>query len=275
MAPLSSDRKSADKPDLIVRSNKDGFDGDQPERRLPPTLEAGAESQYAYSYFNDALFRGELPDCQITYTRQANVLGHFYPDRYERSDGSICHEIAQNPHYLALRDDRESLSTLVHEMAHLWRHVFGPLNKRGGRGANGYHDLVWVGEMERIGLMPSDTGLPGGKKTGNRMSHYIIPGGPFDRACRELLGSGFRINWHDRIDLTGSHPRGRDDGDEGSQPELIKKDRIKITCPACGLNAWAKPSARLICGACTVQMRPAGANALPARKPVSGGNQNG
>ncbi len=229
---------------------------------MPPTLEAGAESQYAYSYFNETLFRGELPDCQITYTRKANVLGHFYPDRFERSDGKICHEVALNPHFLALRDDRESFSTLVHEMCHVWRHVLGPLNRRGGRGSNGYHDLVWSGMMESIGLMPSDTGLPGGKKTGNRMSHYIIPGGPFDVACRELLDAGFRINWHDRINLTAAHFGGGGDGD---QPEPQKKDRIKFTCGQCGLNAWAKPSAHLKCGTCSIPMLPAGTH-LP--KPI-------
>lgn len=76
----------------------------------------------------------------------------------------------------------------------------------------------------------------------------------------------------DRIDLTDAHLGGGDDGD---QPELQKKDRIKFTCPACGLNAWAKPSARLSYGTCNVPMRTSGANALPALNPVSGGNQDG
>jgi predicted RNA-binding Zn-ribbon protein involved in translation (DUF1610 family) len=33
--------------------------------------------------------------------------------------------------------------------------------------------------------------------------------------------------------------------------EVAKKaSKIKFTCPECGQNAWAKPDALLLCGAC-------------------------
>lgn len=211
--------------DLVVRSNS----GDGDAKRLPPTIEACAELQFAYSYFNEALFDGALPHSLLTYTRRRNVLGYFAPDRFERSNGELWAEVSLNAIYLALRDDRESLSTLVHEQVHVWRHYLGPVNRRGGRGARGYHDRVWADRMEQIGLMPSHTGRPGGDRTGHQMTHYIIEGGPFDRACTALLNAGFRINWH---------------------------DRIKFTCRVCGLNAWAKPSARLGCTDCAVPMLP-------------------
>ncbi len=47
--------------------------------------------------------------------------------------------------------------------------------------------------MERVGLMPSDTGEPGGRKVGQSMTHYIIAGGPFDMACDELLTGHFGV----------------------------------------------------------------------------------
>lgn len=244
----------------IVRSNS----GSDRVRRLPPTLEASAELQFAYSRMNDALFGGELPDCQITYTRQKNIAGHFWPDRFERAKGEFCHELALNPFFLAMRPDRDSLSTIVHESVHVWRHDFGPRNRRGGRGANGYHDLPWAEKMESVGLMPSDTGLPGGKKTGYRMSHIIIEGGPFDIACRALLATGFRINWHDRLCFQSAVAPRPDDDDDTPVPG--KKDRIKFTCRACKLNAWAKPSSRLTCTNCDLVMSPAGTS-LPMRRP--------
>lgn len=144
--PAISDGKASSRrvaADSIVRPNSEARDG----RGLPPTLEASAELQYAFSFFNDALYGSRLPDCQITYTRRKHVLGHFYPDRFQRSNGVLCHEIALNPLFLALRGDRDTLSTLVHEICHLWRHEFGPLNRRGGRGSNGYHDRAWADEM--------------------------------------------------------------------------------------------------------------------------------
>jgi hypothetical protein len=33
--------------------------------------------------------------------------------------------------------------------------------------------------MEEVGLIPSSTGAPGGKRTGQSMSHYIDPDGKF------------------------------------------------------------------------------------------------
>jgi hypothetical protein len=92
-------------------------------------------------------------------------------------DGCIGHEIAMNPAYFHL-GDTESFQTLVHEMAHLWRHLHGKRNRKGGHGAPGYHDAVWADRMEAMGLMPSDTGKPGGKRTGYHMGDYAIEGGP-------------------------------------------------------------------------------------------------
>lgn len=244
-APISDHSDST--LDVIVRSNSQEEQG----RSLPPSLAANAELQIAYSHFNKELFGGNLPDCVITYTRKKNVLGHFCPDRFQRIGGDLWPELALNPTYLALREDRQSLSTLVHEQVHVWRHYFGPLNRRGGRGSNGYHDLPWADEMERLGLMPSDTGLPGGKRTGHRMTHYIVDGGPFDRACRELIATGFLITWRDRLVFTGGNSGAGDDDLEPPQ----KKDRVKFTCRQCALNAWAKPSALLSCTICGVPMR--------------------
>ena len=92
--------------------------------------------------------------------------------------------------------------------------------------------------MEALGLMPSDTGAAGGKRTGQRMTHYIIPGGRFDTATRELLDSGFKLNWESS--RNAAHANG------------ISK--LKFTCPLCRQNAWAKPGARLLCGHCVVAM---------------------
>src|SRR3989442_2485661 len=33
-------------------------------------------------------------------------------------------------------------------------------------------------------------------------------------------------------------------------PQQRKPDRMKFTCPLCGQNAWAKPDAQVLCGAC-------------------------
>ena len=128
------------------------------------------------------------------------------------------------------RTDKEILSTLVHEMTHVYQHVFGKPSR------SGYHNSEWSDIMESIGLIASATGAPGGKRTGQRVSHYIAPGGAFDRACDNLLSNGFTLTW-----------QSRKSGDADGKP---KKDKVKYTCSGCGVNAWGKPGLHLICGEC-------------------------
>jgi hypothetical protein len=41
----------------------------------------------------------------------------------------------------------------------------------------------------------------------------------------------------------------RDGDDEGARRRKAAS-KTKSTCPACGLNAWAKPEVNLVCGDC-------------------------
>lgn len=244
----------------VVRPNSKVENDADPQRELVPALQACAELQFALNHFNNAFWAGQVPNPILTYTNKANCFGYFAPDKFERSDGLVVSAIALNSAYLAVRSDQQSFSTLLHEQVHAWRHYLGPPNRKGSKGKGGYHDTVWADEMERVGLMPSSTGAPDGKRTGYRVTHFVIPGGLFDIACQELLDSGFQISWADRLvrpnssDANGSSVEG--DVPLGKAP---KRDRIKFTCAnsACELNAWAKPSALLICGICRNPMHPA------------------
>jgi predicted SprT family Zn-dependent metalloprotease len=202
-----------------------------------PTEQAYTELQQAYDVFNTALFAGTLPPCLITMQRKNRTYGYFSGNRWNNVAGTVTDEIAMNPTHFATRSAEEVLSTLAHEMAHLWQHHFGKPPRRA------YHNREWADTMEAIGLEPSDTGCPGGKRTGQHMSHYIQGGGPFHRACAELLAQGFAISWRDR---------GRDEGQ--GKKKTKSGTRAKYTCPSCGLNAWAKPDAVLLCGACLVAL---------------------
>ena len=64
-----------------------------------------------------------------------------------------------NPDHFG-RSDEEILSTLVHEMAHVWQQTHGRPPRRC------YHDREWAAKMREIGLQPSTTGQPGGQKRG-------------------------------------------------------------------------------------------------------------
>jgi predicted SprT family Zn-dependent metalloprotease len=199
----------------------------------------------AYDYFNAELFAGKLPLCYITLQRKGKRnLGYYSPDRFvARSDGRLVSlltkgqytdEIALNPDNFTGRSDKDILATLVHEMAHLWQQKFGTPPRKA------YHDRQWGAKMEAIGLMPSHTGEPGGKRTGQQMHHYIIPGGAFELACDRLLATGFCLAWQSRPCA--------------EQGRVSRPSKVKYTCPTCEQNAWAKPDANLVCGECMERM---------------------
>ncbi len=254
--------------------------------RLNPTTQTYNQLTRAYDFMNTALFEKKLPDCLITLQREYGAYGYYYPARFALdTDLKIStDESALNPQYFREegRKDREVISTLVHEMAHLWQHHFG----KPGRAR--YHNKEWSEKMKTIGLHPSNIGEPGGAEVGDQMSHYIVTGGSFAKAYEKLKKSGFALEWMEYpahiIKLVQSGALAADkvddfiaDGEdydsldmalvakalnlnEGEKPAKKAKkpdtSKVKQTCPICDLNAWAKKGAELVCGECNMLLIP-------------------
>jgi predicted SprT family Zn-dependent metalloprotease len=244
-----------------------------------PTEQAYEELQLAYDWFNQRLFEGVLPPCLITFQRNKRTMGYFCRDRFVDQSGKKTDEIAMNPEYFAVISLDELLSTLVHEMTHLWQDHFG----KPGRGS--YHNQEWANKMLAIGLCPSDTGRPGGKQTGDQMMDYVVENGRFSQECRALVGTEFKISWYDRypVAMRTLQPIGNSfseaqvhyvsaDADRDqvaaqagyvgaipalSNPKLAlvprvenASNRVKFVCGQCDAQAWGKPSLNLVCGDC-------------------------
>ena len=131
----------------------------------------------AFDHFNRELFDGSLPKPLLTFQRDKSCMGMFMHRRWQNREEGYTHEIALNPLYFVTHNPLELSQTIVHEMCHLWQYEFGTPSRRS------YHNREWAQKMESIVLMPSDTGAPGGKTTGQHMSDYPLPGGRFYRAC--------------------------------------------------------------------------------------------
>lgn len=247
--------------------------------RTLPTPQTYAELQLAYDHFNQALFDGSLPGCLITLQREKRTCGYFSQARFANLDGELSDEIALNPAFFAVVPLVETMQTLVHEMVHQWQAHFG----KPGRGR--YHNDEWADKMEAIGLMPSSTGHPGGKRTGDHMADYAIKGGRFLRACQSLVSDeSFRLSWYDRfpakehvamglatpaVHLSASVGGGQPPaatlsvasslvvtentaGTTGVAPGGDRSNRLKYTC-ACEHNVWGKPGLKLQCLECGIQ----------------------
>lgn len=206
---------------------------------LRPTQETYDGLQQAYEFYNRTLFDDQLPNCLITLQRKRRTYGYFCNRRFVNSKGAHSDEIAMNPQYFQKRTLEETLSTLVHEMVHLWQYRFA----EPGRGR--YHNRQWAEKMKSIGLHPSNTGEVGGRELGDQMNHYVIEGGEFDRVTAELRKAGFIIEWRDGFAELDSFAKLKN-WKSPAAPKAGK--RVKYSCPQCGLNAWARHEARLVCG---------------------------
>lgn len=242
-----------------------------------PTPETYDELQRAYDFFNERLFRGELPPCLITLQRERRTFGYFQSTTFVRRTGETSDEITLNPRYFATRSIRETLSTLVREMVSLWQHHHGATESR-----RGYHNKEWADQMEQVGLMPSSTGQPGGRRVGEKLSHYIVAGGPFDTACTKLVTEEFSLSWMDRHPMAvPRRPTVNSPAEEAAAtPAMVlpspadvaqveaaerhvvlpterdvsrrrtdNSNRVKYRCPSCATQVWGKPNLVILCGA--------------------------
>lgn len=203
-------------------------------KQIQPTPVVYGEWQRAYDYFNEHLFKNELPPCLITLHRHPKARGYFSQERFLNRNGVATDEIALNPEYFALQSPKSVMSTLCHEMAHAKIAHFGKDKSR-----QTYHNTEWADLMTSIGLEPSSTGMPGGKRVGQKVTHYIIKGGPFDVFCDELLMTGDFVSWFDRrsaADADNSHfiysgepfepPSDQDDTQSAASPSALDKDEM-------------------------------------------------
>jgi hypothetical protein len=155
-----------------------------------PTKRTYDDFDSAYAYFNKRLFGERLPTCLITVRPHRGAYGSFSPERFGAHGGpETLDEIALNIKHFQQRTPMEIMSTLVHEMVHLEQQHFGHPSR------SGYHNREWADLMERVGLTPSDTGAPGGRRTGQRVSHFVRDDGPFAVA---FAARKFTVPYFDR-----------------------------------------------------------------------------
>src|SRR5262245_21131280 len=168
--------------------------------------------QQAYDFFNAELFSATLPDVLITLQRKGGANGYFSPERFKsRAESGTAHELALNPDHFG-RTDELILATLVHEMAHVWQQAYGKPPRKS------YHDREWAKKMKEVGLQPSSTGEVGGKETGQRVTHYIVEGGPFSSAFAKLQSTGFKLHWQSHVD--------------SKERQKKAESKTKYTCPS-------------------------------------------
>ena len=208
-------------------------------QKTSPTIEQYYTYQEAYDFFNKNLFGGSLPRCILTFSRKRNASGFFINDQWSNSQGQHIHEISLSPDSLEQPMD-ETMSTLVHEMTHLWQYEFG------NPGSGNYHNRQWANKMKQLGLMPSSTGRPGGKEIGSPMSHYILEDGKFARAFK-IMPMEYLIPWNAHMPLQIKPLKRKE--------HQTNRNKNKYFCPNCSLNVWGKPNLDIRCEQCQLKLK--------------------
>lgn len=204
-----------------------------------PTLENAKALQAAYNLFNRELFESMLPGAMILVHRKRGAHGYFWAEQFrmrpdeetaEGAEPERIDEIALNPETMG-RTEQEVLSTLLHEMCHQWQKHWGENDPK-----NNYHDREFADIMEKVGLVTSKTGKPGGARTGREMTHYIAEDGPFPEIFHtwETYGLSLKYFTEAQHKATGNS----------------RRKKIGYTCPECEAKAWGKPGLALLCGHC-------------------------
>lgn len=207
-----------------------------------------------YYYYNLVIFDSCLPDCLVNLSRRANSHGFFAPERWKGNNTeSVVHEISLNPDTMS-RPDKAWHSTLVHEMVHMWQQTHGTPPRRC------YHDKEWADKMEEIGLMPTSTGQPGGKRTGQRVTHYVIEGGPFDQAFEKITDeqlASLKLPYIPNVppvlpvDIPGIEGTG---GGGSSISVKVSRSGVKSVYTCDCAKVWGRPGLNIQCSSCNKTM---------------------
>lgn len=154
---------------------------------MPPTQVQYGAFATLFQHFNALLFHGELHQPMLVFSRKKMTYGTFRPNTWAPTDDrtKTTHEIALNADQLNRCTNEDIAATLVHEQCHQWHMEFGK------PGRHGYHNLEFARIMREVGLQTTDDGTPEGKSTGEKITHIIVEGGPFQLAFRELAHDVF------------------------------------------------------------------------------------
>lgn len=199
-----------------------------------PTLDGYSNIQEIYDILNHELFAGKLFDCVITLQYRKSSRGHFHASQWKINDEENYNvdEINLNP--VGYTDSKTLISTLLHEMCHLYQEHFGKSPPR-----KAYHNKEFAEIMKERGLQCSHNGQVDGKETGQKMTHYIIENGAYDTIFN-------KYNW--QINLERQWNR--------NPKKPSKNSKVKFTCPDCECNAWGKETLNIHCADCDVKMNP-------------------
>jgi hypothetical protein len=190
---------------------------------MKPTQTQFSAYQQVFDYFNSRLFDNSLPNCMLSFTRRRSISHTlFTTGQWCKNAGSTTPEISLN-----LKQLSEDEPIEVVAMLDWWQERFGQPSRKG------YYNREWAEKITTIGLIPSATGLPGGRQTGQGIKHYIEAKGRFEQAFKEMP-----------VDFLFPFRPAMFEGQKRSGYSV----KVMYQCVGCGAKVWGKDGLELMCG---------------------------
>jgi hypothetical protein len=194
---------------------------------MKPTQAQFAAYQQAFDYFNRVLFKNSLPDCMLSFSRRRHSSHTLFTGGlWHEKAGPATPEISLNLKQMGAGEPIEVMATLVRQMVHLWQETYGQPSRAG------YYNYEWAEKMTAIGVIPTATGLPGGRRTGQTIKHYIEAEGRFERAFRKMPAAY----------LLPFQPTAFE-----AEKNRRNADKAVYQCTGCGTKVWGKGGLGLVC----------------------------
>lgn len=225
------------------------------------STELYAKIQAVIDELDSTFFSGNGKECipelvfAINNQCRACVTAFVSPDAlYDKLNNKKLQYLGINPKYLD-RDSSEILATICHELCHIYENAYIHIPR------GGYHDRQWAELMESCGLTPVFL-----NKSKTTVSTKIVEGGAFEefvRTFKEKYGEDYFniVEYSIEIEHKTKVALGIEEGDdtEDNSPKAdnadkpVKKynrNKIKYTCPDCGVKVWGKPGLHIECSDC-------------------------
>ena len=186
---------------------------------------------------------------------RACVTAFVSPDAlYDKRNNRKLQYLGINPKYLD-RDVSAILSTICHELCHIYENAYIHIPR------GGYHDRQWTELMESCGLTPVFL-----NKSKTTVSTKIAEGGAFEefvKTFKEKHGEDYfniveysiEIEHKTKVALGIEDSDDTEDGspkaDNADKPvKKYNRNKVKYTCPDCGVKVWGKPGLHIECSDC-------------------------
>ena len=173
---------------------------------------------------------------------------------YDKSADRKLQYLGINPKHLNRKID-EILATICHELCHVYENAYIHVPR------GGYHDRQWENLMNDCGLEAVAL-----NKSRTSVSTKIKEGGIFEDFVKyfkdtysedyfNIVEYSQEVEHKTRVAL-GIEEGGEEEDDtpkaDNADKPVIKynRNKVKYTCPDCGVKVWGKPSLRIECIDC-------------------------